>query len=381
MRRRVQRPRVQPAAGLRPVRRLAFLAIAICLRAAGLIESIAQCPLLCDGAFRNPYDDDALNPFLDFFRWKLFGRRRPFPPHVAGPAPRVRPDLRWIADASAEGALWLGHATLFLRMGGASLLTDPLWGSPSGYDCRLAAQGMPPEAVPPVDAVLISHNHREHLQLPSVRRLSGRPLVCVPLGVDRLLRRNGVGRVVAFDWWQSRSIGRARVTFVPARHWSWSRLLDRNTTLWGGWIIESPSAVVYYSGDTAYGPHFAEIGRRFPGISHAFLSVGAYEPRWFMKAIHMNPTEAALAFRDLGAATLAPVHWGTLQLGDEPPGEAPVKLLHAMERRGIPTESLRVLRIGETLRFGAPEPTAPPESRRPRRARSRSHPEGAYALA
>ena len=299
-------------------------------------------------AFRNVDEVRWRRRALDFLKWRLTDRRARIPRRLIGGAPRVEPDRALLRQQGFEGITWLGHASVLVQLGGTNLLIDPLWGNPAGLPCRLVPDAMPLADLPPVHTVLVSHNHFDHLQMRTLRRLGDGVLHLVPLGVDALLRRRRRKRVVGLDWWSSYSVDGLRLTFVPAHHWS-QRGLTRNRSLWGGWVIESARATVYFSGDTARMPVLGEIGRRFPRIDYALLSAGSYEPRWYMKHVHMNPAEAVDTFVELGAGTLIPVHWGTLRLGAEPPGEAPILLRKEFARRGLCADALRVLAIGETL--------------------------------
>ena len=300
------------------------------------------------GAFRNI--DEVRRRFraLNFLKWRLTDRRARIPRRLVSGAPHVEPDTARLHQQGFEGITWLGHATALIQLGGMNILTDPLWGNPVGYPCRLVPQAMAIADLPPIHAVLISHNHLDHLDARTLRKIGQGPVYAVPLGVEKFIRRRRLRYAVGFDWWEWHELGPLRITFVPSHHWS-QRGLTWNRSLWGGWIIESPTTTVYYSGDTARTPILDEIGRRFPHIDYAILSTGSYEPRWYMKTVHMNPEEAVDTFVTLGARHLIPVHWGTLRLGAEPPGEAPILLERQFARLGLPAAALHVLAIGQTL--------------------------------
>ncbi len=309
---------------------------------------VTESPNWRKGAFHNVDKAPRIRRALGFLKWKLFDRRARRLLKGAEGAPSVAPNLARLHSRHFQGITWLGHATVLMQLRGMNILTDPIWGHPRGYRHRIVPAPMPIGALPPIHLVLISHDHRDHLDARTVRALGPDPTYAVPLGVDRFFRRRRYPHVVAFDWWETREIGGVRVTFVPAHHWS-RRSLREDKSLWGGWVIESPRATVYFSGDTARMPVLAEIGRRFPRIDYALLSVGAYEPTWFLKSMHMSPEEAIAAFHDLSARHLVPIHWGTILLGDEPPGEPPVRLRKEFARRGLPAEALQVLAVGETI--------------------------------
>jgi L-ascorbate metabolism protein UlaG (beta-lactamase superfamily) len=202
--------------------------------------------------------------------------------------------------------------------------------------------------------VLISHNHRDHLDKPSVLALEaqGSPHYVVPLGVDRYLRAWGVpqARVTTLDWWQSCApLGDApelRVSLVPAQHWSQRTPFDRNTSLWGGFVLQSPRRSVYFAGDSGYFEGFSMIGERFPGLDLALLPIGAYDPEWFMSPQHMNPEEAGRAMLELGAARMLSIHWGTYKLTDEPLDEPPARLEDWRAAQKIEPERILTLAAG-----------------------------------
>lgn len=291
---------------------------------------------------------DAVGPAFRMLTDLALGRGRRSPNRA--PVPRVEPDLALIAapPRSGEGArlTWIGHASWLIQLEGKSLLVDPIFGKLAlGPGDRNVPAGVLPEQLPPIDAVLITHNHYDHLDLPSVKRV-GAPMIA-GLGMKELLASEGVS-ATEVDWWQSVDLGSVKVTFVPAQHWSRRGLFDANSTLWGGFIVECSSARVYHSGDTAYFEGFSEIGRRFPAIDAALLPIGAYEPAWFMEKQHMNPEQAVQAFVDLGAMTFFAMHWGTFKLTQEPLDEPPIRLAAEWRARGLPGAAMRVLAVGES---------------------------------
>jgi N-acyl-phosphatidylethanolamine-hydrolysing phospholipase D len=247
---------------------------------------------------------------------------------------------------------WVGHSTLLVRMDGVTFLTDPMFSeraSPVGFagPKRLVPPGVPLAALPPIDFVLLSHDHYDHTDLPSVEALARRGArFLVPLGLGPLLRDAG-GDAVELDWWQEATVGPVRVHAVPAQHFSGRSLGDANRRLWGGWVVAGPTRRFYHGGDTGYFAGFAEIGARLGPLDLAALPIGAYEPASIMGFVHLDPEEAVRAAIDLRAARVVGMHFGTFDLTDEPLDEPPRRFLEEAERRGLGPRAW-VLRIGET---------------------------------
>jgi L-ascorbate metabolism protein UlaG (beta-lactamase superfamily) len=290
---------------------------------------------------------------LSVLRWKLTSKPARWP--------------QWIEDARApapppvrEGELaatFVGHATWLLRLGSLAVLTDPIWSercSPVSFagPKRVRRPGLAFETLPRVDATLVSHGHYDHLDLPTLRRITDvhRPAFVTPLGHAPLLTRHGIGPVHVLDWWQSFEGPQGlRVTLVPARHFSARSLLDRNRSLWGGFVLERQGRRVYFAGDSGYAEHFATIRERLGPFDLALLPIGAYAPRWFMRPHHMDPDEAVCAHVDLGSPLTLGMHWGTFQLTDEAIDEPVRRLALACSVAGIAEDRFRVLQHGETL--------------------------------
>jgi L-ascorbate metabolism protein UlaG (beta-lactamase superfamily) len=303
------------------------------------------------GRFVN-LDGSGPQPLGAVYKWavtdKLAGRRRKSPPTAEVPA--VVPDHAALQTppGSDQGArlVWLGHASWLVQLVGVSLLIDPVLGeSIVGFTKRNGRAPLAAAQLPRIDAQLVSHNHYDHLDLPSLRAV-GAPVV------------TGLGNAPTFGkdlpvselgWWDSVEIGAVRVTYVPSQHWSRRSLNDANRALWGGFVIEGGGVRIYHSGDTAYFEGFAEIGRRFLGIDAALLPIGAYDPRWFMAKQHMDPEDALQAFQDLHARMMVAMHWGTFKLTDEPLDEPPVLVRQGAAARGLSAEAVRVAAVGETI--------------------------------
>jgi L-ascorbate metabolism protein UlaG (beta-lactamase superfamily) len=245
---------------------------------------------------------------------------------------------------------WLGHASFLLRIGGHTVAVDPVLSERiPGAGRRLTPPGL--DRLPPLDLLLISHNHYDHLDAPTVRRLSRQTRVVLPGGLGRWFRRRGFADVTELDWWESVRLGDGtlEVTFVPAHHWSRRGLFDRCASLWGGWVLTAAGGPrVYHAGDSGYGPFFAEIGRRCPGIDVALLPVGAYAPRWFMRPVHTDPDEAVQAAHDVGTRVMVPMHWGSFQLSQEPVLEPIERTRTAWAAAGRDPADLWDLAVGES---------------------------------
>jgi L-ascorbate metabolism protein UlaG (beta-lactamase superfamily) len=218
----------------------------------------------------------------------------------------------------------VNHSTVLLQQRGSNILTDPIWSeraSPLSWigPRRRRKPGVSWEDLPRIDAVLISHNHYDHLDLPTLRRLAARgdSTFIVPASAGQLLRSENIGPFHEVDWGESLSLPGFTIHCVPALHFSSRGILDRNLTLWCGYVIESQKRLVYFAGDTAFGPHFAQIREKFGSPHLALLPIGAYEPRWFMSPVHMDPGEAVRAHEILAARTCIAIHHGTFRLADE----------------------------------------------------------------
>lgn len=263
-------------------------------------------------------------------------------------------------DRSALGRnpalTWIGHATLFVRMDGVAFLTDPNFSRRTGPLAffgppRLVPPGVPLAQLPPLDFALVSHDHYDHTDLPSVRALAKRGVpFLVPRGVGELVERAG-GKAIELGWWESAAIGGVRVHCVPARHFSGRTLRDRNRRLWAGFVVEGATRRLYFAGDTASFEGFSEIGFRLGPIDLAALPIGAYSPREIMGPVHVNPEEAVAAALELRARRAVGMHFGTFDLSDEPLDEPPRRFLAEAARRGLGEERAFVLKVGETRSF------------------------------
>lgn len=282
---------------------------------------------------------------------KMLRERQAPDPQAKAP---IAADAGLPSIASDNGAAtWIGHATYVLRLGGATILTDPVWSARiPGVRRRLVPPGLPLESIAPIDAVVISHNHYDHLDAPTIRRIPRTTAVFVPGMLGAWFRRRSFKNVVELEWWESARVGDVTVTFTPAHHWSRRGMYDTCKTLWGGWVCSAGDTSIYFAGDSAYGPCFEAIGSRFPALDLALMPIGAYEPNWFMKSTHMTPEEAVQACVDLGARRMATMHWGTFVLSTEPILEPPQRAVAAWLAAGRPREDLLDLPIGGSVVLG-----------------------------
>ncbi len=284
--------------------------------------------------FKNPYKApfdgqkfENLEPFpsKSFFtllKWKFFkNNRQDWPEWIELPLGK-KPKERTFKGEIIYTVI--NHATVLLQVDGVNILTDPIWSertSPVSFlgPKRVHSPTIRFEDLPPIDLVLISHNHYDHLDLPTLKRLSDRylPKIIVGLNNGELLKREGIKNFVEMDWYQKLEYKDLNITFMPAQHWSARGLFDKFETLWGGYVIESRKGQVYFAGDTGYGKFFKEFKKRFPKIILSFLPIGSYEPRWFMRSSHLNPDEAVQVHVDIESKHSVGIHFGTFQLTDE----------------------------------------------------------------
>ncbi|HGM6756350.1 TPA: MBL fold metallo-hydrolase [Serratia marcescens] len=306
--------------------------------------------------FRNP--EPSQRQEGDLQRWQDERKRQGLPkPPQQGYAQFTE---RWWQPAdlsgSDDGIWWLGHASMLLRLGGRYILIDPVLSeraSPLSFygPKRKTPTPLTVEQLPAVDAVLISHNHYDHLDRRTVRQLARRfpqAEFIVPLGLKRWFRRYRL-KVHELDWWQSLSLGELTVYATPARHWSMRALWDRNRSLWCGWVIHHPALRFYFSGDSGYSARLAEIGQRLGPFDVAALPIGAYAPRWFMQEQHMDPQQSVALYRELNQPRAIPIHWGVFELADESLDEPPQQLNLALSEAGLEQHQFHPLKIGERI--------------------------------
>ncbi len=282
--------------------------------------------------FFNP-NAPAAKGLLDVLRWKMTSRPAPW-------TSRAQDAIRSsVPPASVEGArcriTLVNHSTLLIQYAGTNLLTDPIWSdraSPFSWlgPRRFSPPGIHFENLPKIDVVLLSHNHYDHLDLPTLKRIAERdkPRFVVPLGVAELLSRHNIRAKQELDWWQTAG----PITCVPAQHFSARGITDRNRTLWCGYWMVTPAGPIYLAADTAFGAHFEEIRKRLGRPRVALLPIGAYKPEWFMSPVHMSPTQAVEAHQILEPERSMAIHWGTFQLADDGRDQPALELAQALAR-------------------------------------------------
>jgi N-acyl-phosphatidylethanolamine-hydrolysing phospholipase D len=312
-----------------------------------------------DGGFRNL--DPAFIRLSGWTRWSFILRRTV--QSLISPrrfdAPRVANDGAALRATPPPSAItWIGHATLLVQVDGLSVLTDPQWSERAGPTSWLGAKRVGPpglafENLPRIDVVVISHDHYDHLDLPTVKRLAVAhdPLFVVPLGMKAWFADNGMTRVEELDWWQGLEHRGVRFVCVPAQHFSQRSLWDGSRRLWASWAIVGRGKRLYFGGDTGYFSGFTEAARRLGPFDVAALPIGAYLPPEIMKLVHLTPEEATQAFVDLDAKVMLGIHWGTFDLADEPLDEPPARMLAEIRRRDIDPSRAWVLRLGETRQW------------------------------
>ena len=313
--------------------------------------------------FVNKYSDE-LGGFKAFitWQWERFGKKVPAPTADLSP---VQPNLAAIAKPTQAQITWVGHSSALLQMGGFNVLTDPHFSeraSPVSFSGpkRHQAPGLSLQQLPRIDAVVISHNHYDHLDLASVRALaamSQAPTFYVPLGIDAWFKDHvPAAKVVKADWQDTlthnSAAGALTLQFLAVQHWSSRTPFDRKATLWGSWALQAGGTSVWFSGDLGYSKDTQDIAAQYPqGFDLALIAVGAYEPRWFMKGQHINPAEAVTIHSELKSRKSVGIHWGTFTLTDEPLDQPLKDLDEAKKQQNIAAERFLMLRHGQTIAF------------------------------
>lgn len=302
--------------------------------------------------FFNPWEKRS-NSFKALLKWRLHANPKPWPKKINAlldiPPEKINNDCLRVS--------FVGHATVLMQTQSMNILTDPVWSnraSPFRFfgPKRVTEPGIAFDQLPKIDVILISHNHYDHLDIATIKKLWDRdkPHIVVPLGNDAIIQAAYPEiAVTTLDWHQNKQLNEVTIHLEPAQHWSARNLFDQDKALWGAFVIETPKGNIYFAGDTGYGEgkHFRETLQKFGSFRFAMLPIGAYEPRWFMKYAHMNPTEAVRAYFDLGEPCSMAIHFATFHLADE--GYFDPSLALALEKKNyhIKEKQFRALQVGE----------------------------------
>lgn len=318
---------------------------------------------LSDGRFRNPEGSIPVEPpgfgTIAPFWWRMF---------LAGFDTETVPDGHVLPTSDVQAGLarhhnadsltWLGHAAFLIRIGGATVLTDPYLSDHAGPFNRFGPKryvpaALNPQTLPPVDILTVSHNHYDHLDLATLDAMPNKPRisVVVPLGLGSYFTDLGYIDVTELDWYQSIEKKGVTVTVTPAIHFSRRGLFDGNRTLWAGFVYRAGDKRLYFSGDTTIGPVFREIGEKLGPFDLGLVGIGAYEPAVIMRGSHTTPEQAAQLARDVKAKRMVGMHWGTVRLSEEPQFEAADRLRKAASDLGYASDEAGVMKIGETRAF------------------------------
>lgn len=305
--------------------------------------------------FKN-LDGHVQSPFKAF-KW-LFSRRPVAWPKFVAREQYVKP-IALFDEKDEVMVTFIGHSTVLLQCKGLNIITDPVFSSFIGPNRfvgikRIRESGIEFTDLPKIDLILLSHDHYDHMDVDTLKLINQRdaPFIVTSFGNLKKLSKIGYKEGVELNWWHSFNFkGLFSITFVPSQHFSGRSLFGSNTTLWGGFVIELDSSFIYFAGDSGFSAHFELINERFPKIDLAFLPIGVYEPRWFLKYIHMNPIEAVKAHKILNAKQSIAIHYGTFHLSDEGINEPIIELRKAADSLGLMKDEFIALREGQRKSF------------------------------
>lgn len=288
--------------------------------------------------------------FMEVIRWKMKENRFKAEKEKLRWKPDVLTDASWL-NGDDDVIAWLGHCTFFIRIGGIRLLTDPVFGD------ILAVKRVSPFPVNPIlltklDYILLSHDHRDHCDKPTLQRLARnnpKATYLAGLGMEPLIREfTSSEQIQEAGWYQQYQTAHIKITYVPARHWGKRGAFDTNRRLWGGFVIESAQRRIYFGGDSGYDTHYQQLQEVFGGFDYALLGIGAFEPEWFMHPVHQSPALAIKAMEELQAKHAIPMHFGTFDLSDEPL-DLPLRVFKQVATENGLEKRIKPLRIGEAL--------------------------------
>ena len=304
--------------------------------------------------YKNTNDQQNGKTFGQLMTWVFDGEKGP-------ERVKIETSYQWqeLAPDQINYAVWVGHATYLINNGDINILTDPIFSkraSPIGFagPKRMIPPAMQLNDLPKIDAVVVSHNHYDHFDIWSLKKLyklNPETIFMIPVGDKKKLIKAGIKNVVEMNWWESLKVSNTTFHFTPVQHWSKRGLFDRNKSLWGGWFMQTDALALYHAGDTGYSNDFKTTYERLGAPDYSFIPIGAYDPRWFMKDSHVNPEEAVQIALDLKTSHSFGMHWGTFILTDEPVLEPPVRLERALIDRNLEADFFRSPKPGEILQL------------------------------
>lgn len=304
--------------------------------------------------YKNTNEQENGKTFGQLMTWVLDGEKSP-------EKVEIESSTQWqeLAPTQTNYAVWIGHATYLINNGDINILTDPIFSkraSPVGFagPKRMIPPAMTLNDLPKIDAVVVSHNHYDHLDIWSLKKLfklNSETIFLVPTGDKKRLVKAGIRNVVEMNWWDIFRVSNTEFHFTPVQHWSKRGLFDRNKSLWGGWFIKSNDLSLYHAGDTGYSSDFKTTYERLGAPDYSFIPIGAYDPRWFMKDSHVNPEEAVQIALDLKTPHSFGMHWGTFTLTDEPVLEPPARLKEALKKQNLESDFFISPKPGEILQL------------------------------
>ena len=297
------------------------------------------------------YDNVTAQGFSKVLKWMISRESGPWK-KITQP-PTTKPNTR----EDNLTVYFVNHSTFLVQWKGINFLTDPIWSertSPFSFagPARMRPPGIAFDDLPPIHLVLISHNHYDHMDLPTLQKLVERddPAIILPLGVDLYLSGKDLNKSHALDWWQSKKYDSLDIVLVPAQHFSGRGMLDRDRTLWGGFMITDSIQTLYFAGDTGYNEKmFDDIATRHPRIDLALLPIGAYKPQWFMSPIHISPAEAVIIHKQLNIRKSVAMHYGTFPLADDGQEDPANDLLNALDKSGVSRDDFLLLKEGDKI--------------------------------
>ena len=304
--------------------------------------------------YKNTNEQENGKSFGQLMTWVLDGEKSP-------EKIEIETSTQWqeLASTQTNYAVWIGHATYLINNGDINILTDPIFSkraSPIGFagPKRMIPPAMTLNDLPKIDAVVVSHNHYDHLDIWSLKKLfklNSETIFMVPAGDKKRLVKAGIRNIIEMNWWDIFRVSNTEFHFTPVQHWSKRGLFDRNKSLWGGWFIKSNDLALYHAGDTGYSSDFKTTYERLGAPDYSFIPIGAYDPRWFMQDSHVNPEEAVQIALDLKTPHSFGMHWGTFTLTDEPVLEPPARLKEALKKQNLESDFFISPKPGEILQL------------------------------